>query len=361
METNIGQPENGRKEAALEEALKLWMEMKQVDQAKGWKRLEAEFGRKRSRQKFSLRWRRIRWIAALVVLLIGFGGIFWLQSMPDEVEILIAVDSKQPRLILENGEQISLGHQDGEQEKITEENFVIDRKAKNIVYVPSSSGNDTTKKSLSYNILEVPRGAEYELTLADGTHIWLNAETRLRYPVSFGEKERRVYLEGEAYFEVAKDSLHPFRVESATQVVEVLGTQFNVYAYGKEEQEYTTLIEGKVAVTASLSGQQVVLLPGQQVSVLGADGTLEVEEVDIQQIIDWKNGVFVFDNQNLEVILRKVARWYDVAVFYRNSAVKSIIFKGNLPRYGELSELLNVLESSCDVHFSLQENVLIVE
>ena len=151
------------------------------------------------------------------------------------------------------------------------------------------------------------------------------------------------------------------RVESEAQVVEVLGTQFNVYAYGHEERTYTTLVEGKVAVTASASGQHVQLMPGQQASLGRQGGEIVVGEVNIQQVVDWKNGMFVFDDLSLEAILRKVARWYDVEVFYRNQQAKAIVFKGNLPRYGELPELLKVLENSSEVHFSLKGNTLIVE
>ncbi len=237
-------------------------------------------------------------------------------------------------------------------------NFVIDRRKKNIVYTNRQGGE---QKKWQYNTLEVPRGAEYELILADGTHVWLNADTRLRYPTCFNTDERRVYLEGEAYFQVTKDTAHPFRVESEAQVVEVLGTQLNVYAYGHEERTYTTLVEGKVAVTASASGQHVQLMPGQQASLGRQGGEIVVGEVNIQQVVDWKNGMFVFDDLSLEAILRKVARWYDVEVFYRNQQAKAIVFKGNLPRYGELPELLKVLENSSEVHFSLKGNTLIVE
>ncbi len=266
--------------------------------------------------------------------------------------------NNQPRLILENGEQILLGETQGGKVEEENRNFVIDRRKRNIVYTDNQEEN---KNEWGYNTLEVPRGAEYELILADGTHVWLNADTRLRYPTRFNSGERRVYLEGEAYFQVAKDTVRPFRVESGVQVVEVSGTQFNVYAYGQEELIYTTLVEGRVAVTASASGRRVRLLPGQQALLDRQEGEITVREVNIRQVTDWKNGMFVFDDLSLEAILRKVARWYDVVVFYRNQKARSMVFKGNLPRYGELAELLKVLESSSEVHFSLKGNVLIVE
>ena len=320
MRTDPKQSDENREEAELEEALKLWVEIRQVDRKKGWERLEAEIGRQHGlrRQERRRRLGYFRWLAAAVILCFGIGGLLWLQSV------------RKPQT---------------EQEVKPEEenrNFVIDRRKKNIVYTNRQGGE---QKKWQYNTLEVPRGAEYELILADGTYVWLNADTRLRYPTCFNTDERRVYLEGEAYF----------------QVVEVLGTQFNVYAYGHEERTYTTLVEGKVAVTASASGQHVQLMPGQQASLGRQGGEIVVGEVNIQQVVDWKNGMFVFDDLSLEAILRKVARWYDVEVFYRNQQAKAIVFKGNLPRYGELPELLKVLENSSEVHFSLKGNTLIVE
>ena len=227
----------------------------------------------------------------------------------------------------------------------------------NYLYQKYKSENEV----IAMNTVSVPAGQRTNITLPDGTNVWLNARTTLQYPVTFSQKQRTVFLKGEAYFQVTKDTAHPFRVESEAQVVEVLGTQFNVYAYGHEEQTYTTLVEGKVAVTASASGQHVQLMPGQQASLGRQGGEIVVGEVNIQQVVDWKNGMFVFDDLSLEAILRKVARWYDVEVFYRNQQAKAIVFKGNLPRYGELPELLKVLENSSEVHFSLKGNALIVE
>ena len=145
------------------------------------------------------------------------------------------------------------------------------------------------------------------------------------------------------------------------QTVEVLGTQFNVSAYGDEPEAYTTLVEGSVVVTSLLSGQDLKLHPGQQSVVERQKKGISVREVNTLQVSGWKDGVFVFDDQNLEVILRKVARWYDVEIFYKNEAVKSVVFKGNLPRYGKLPDLLKVLESGSGIRFSLKGRSLIIE
>lgn len=356
METDPQKTMDDRKTDELGEALKLWEEIRQVDQKRGWKRLEAGIKGKRSVHRRQIRLRYIRLAAAVVVLWLGIGGVFWFRSDSEPAVAPVLADRKQPRLILETGEQIGLGAEEGGERQVRTQNFVIDREEKSIIYVASPADK---RERLQYNILEVPRGGEYELILADGTHVWLNADSRLRYPAHFGKKERRVYLEGEAYFQVAKDSACPFRVESVAQTVEVLGTEFNVSAYSDDEGVYTTLVEGRVAVTASRSGEYSVLRPGQQAWVNGQ--AITVNEVNIHQVVDWKNGMFVFDDQNLETILRKVVHWYDVEVFFRNQAARTIIFKGNLPRYRELPELLKVLESSSDVRFSLKGKSLTVE
>lgn len=349
-----------RKETELEEALQLLLEISKVDKKKAWKRLETELrekgGRKSGSHSLTWFWK----IAAVVVLLLAVGGGYrlWQQSGKEMALPTVVVTQGQPRLILNDGRQISLGKEENMSGTSEVEGIRINRQDKSIVY---ASVDSVVSGTLDYNTLEIPRGTEYKLMLADGTRVWLNAQTRLRYPVNFGSGERRVYLEGEAYFEVAKDAGRPFRVESAAQTVEVLGTQFNVYAYPDEPQVYTTLVDGSVAVTAAGSGKQMNLIPGEQVVVEAKYGNMTKGKVNIEEVISWKNGMFVFDDQTLETILGKVARWYDVEVFYKNTRAKAFVFKGNLPRYGELSELLKVLESGSQVRFAVKGRALVVE
>ena len=349
-----------RKETELEEALQLWMEIRGVDREKGWKRLKIALPLAGDRHVGGNNLRGFRKIAAVIVLLLAVGGGYWLwrETGKEMAESTVVVTQGQPRLILNNGQQIPLGKGEDVPETSEVEGIRIDRKDKRIVYAATDS---VVGGTLDYNTLEIPRGTEYKLILADGTQVWLNVQTRLRYPVSFGSGERRVYLEGEAYFEVTKDAGRPFRVESAAQTVEVLGTQFNVYAYPDEQQVYTTLVEGSVAVTAVGSGKQMNLKPGEQTVVEAEHGDMAKSKVNIEEVISWKNGMFVFDDQSLEIILGKVARWYDVEVFYKNVQAKTLVFKGNLPRYGELSELLKVLESGSQVRFAVKGRSLVVE
>ena len=349
-----------RKDTELEEAVQLWAEIKQVDRKKGWERLMAELPEARRKKQKILWIVRIRKMAAVVVLLLAIGGSWWLWKLPEQklVVTATAVESGQPRLILNNGQQIALGESGGIEGTDSMQGVIINRQDKSIVYTATDS---VASGILEYNTLEIPRGTEYKLALADGTMVWLNADSRLRYPVNFAKDERRVFLEGEAYFEVTKDARRPFRVESVAQTVEVLGTQFNVYAYPEEQRIYTTLVEGSVEVTAVTSGDRLRLKPGEQAVVGAQNGQIGMEKVNIEQVISWKEGMFVFDDQDLESILRKVARWYNVEVFYKNNAAKELVFKGNLPRYGKLPDLLKVLESGSAVRFSLKGRSLVVE
>ncbi len=355
MENSQNQPEELRKQAELEEALQIWAEMRQVDPQKGWARLSSSVNKKSVIKK---RFTNLRLVAAVATLLVCVGGLWWMKWSEKPEGMVVVSDAKQPRLILYNGEEIALGLEKEGEQTVYYPHFVINRKEKNII---CSDSVTIEEKERRYNLLDVPRGAEYELVLPDGTHVWLNADSRLRFPTHFDPKERKVYLVGEAYFQVAKEANRPFRVEVFSQVVEVLGTEFNVYAYQHENLMYTTLVEGRVAIAIEGSEKQQVLLPGQQAVVGKQDGSLVVHEVNIAQVVDWKNGMFVFDEQSLEVILRKAARWYDVEISYENLEAKSIVFKGNLPRYGKLPELLKILESSSDIHFTLEENRLVVK
>lgn len=348
------------KESQLEEAIQLWVEMKQVNRKKGWDRLITRLPEAGNRKRSILRLGWFGRTAAVAGLFVLLGSICYLWMQPEKVErpLTVVAIASQPRLILDNGQQISLEKSENPGEMAQVKGVVIDRQTRNVIYTTPDA---VPARVLEYNTLEIPRGSEYKLTLADGTQVWLNAETRLRYPVNFGSAERRVYLEGEAYFEVSKDAERPFRVESFAQTVEVLGTQFNVYAYTDEQQLYTTLVEGSVAVKAAGSGKQMKLKPGEQAVLQAQDGSIAVGKVNIEEVVYWKDGIFVFDDQTLETILKKVVRWYDVEVFYRNNSAKKLVFKGNLPRYAELPQLLKILENTGQVRFSLKERSLVVE
>lgn len=217
------------------------------------------------------------------------------------------------------------------------------------------SYNDGTEvSSLLRNVATVntPRGGTYQITLADGTKVWLNAASTLKFPSGFtGAAQRKVTLSGEAYFEVAKVTDHnrrvPFIVESKGQQVEVLGTHFNISSYDEEETVKTTLLEGSVKVN------QQILTPGHE-AILTHDRQIRINKVDADDAIDWKNGEFVCKNEPLNQIMRKLARWYDVEVVYTNPKLKNLTFSGSLSRYDQVSGVLNALEQAGTIRFKLE-------
>jgi len=221
-----------------------------------------------------------------------------------------------------------------------------------LVYTLSDKSVTQNIDNLAYNILETPKGGEYQLNLPDGTKIWLNAGSTLKYPTSFEHaKERKVTLNGEAYFEVAHNKDLPFRVVTDKQLVEVLGTHFNINAYGSEPNTETTLLEGSVKVAQNESGKEMLLKPGQQ-SLVGKDFT--VAAVDTESVVDWKNGDFNFKDEDLKASMRKIARWYDVEIIYDDSAPDDLQLGGWVSRSKNISTVLKVIESTGKVHFKVQ-------
>ncbi|MGX5690683.1 FecR family protein [Arcticibacter tournemirensis] len=212
------------------------------------------------------------------------------------------------------------------------------------------SGNAKASTN-SFNTMQTPRGGIYQIELPDGTRVWLNSASTLKYPLSFSGRERRVELEGEAYFEVTDNKTMPFKVACKGQLVEVLGTHFNINSYGDEIASKTTLLEGSVRISSVETGNYKIILPGQQAIVRHAD--LTVRNVDPENTIAWKNGLFQFDNEDIRTIMNKIARWYDVEVSYE-SELKSMRFGGTVSRYSDLQKVLKKLELTNTIHFKIE-------
>jgi transmembrane sensor len=210
-----------------------------------------------------------------------------------------------------------------------------------------------------FNALSTPRGGQYQLQLPDGTRVWLNAASTIRYPTAFTEAERMVEVRGEAYFEVAKDKAHPFIVSTNKQSIKVLGTHFNISAYDDEKTTTTTLLEGSVEVKPIRGNTAKTLRPGDE-ATLGAAG-LVIQQVDAEEAVAWKNGYFRFDDEPLESILKRVARWYDVGFEYRDPELRTVALSGLTNRYADVSDLLETLELSKQVKFKLSGRTIWVE
>ncbi len=214
---------------------------------------------------------------------------------------------------------------------------------------------------VKYNTLVIPKGGQFFLTLADGTEVWLNAGTTLRYPTSFIGEERKVELTGEAYFEVSKNAEMPFRVITGEQVVEVLGTSFNVSSYQEDSSIYTTLVEGKVSVFLEKTPQvHEILLPEQQSVFVKGTGKIDQRTVEVEQYIAWKDGWFYFQNEPLETIMQTLSRWYDVEVQFVNEEAKKFRFTGKIKKYEDLKEVLNLLEKTNEVTFKIERRYITV-
>lgn len=303
---------------------------------------------------------RLRWAGGVAAaVLVAAGAFLLVREEPAPVTVVQerVIPAGSPRAVLRlgNGEVVDL---DTLQRTITQGEVSVSKSEdRKLSYVGGASSGKPAGKTV-YNEVEVPKGGEYDLVLADGTAVWLNAESRLRFPVEFRGKERRVVLEGEAYFEVKKDAERPFRVEIRRSVVEVLGTEFNVSGYGDEERVYTTLVAGKVKVEAD--GNDLVLSPGEQCVLTPADGAMSKQRVDVEKFIAWKKGRFILEEQSLEQIMQKFARWYDITVFYQNPNLKGKVFKGSVPRYTELRRVLEVLEKTGEARFNIQGNTVVV-
>lgn len=306
---------------------------------------------------------RMPWLqmAAAAVLLIAFGTVLYLylnkrvtghaatQQVADNT---IIPGSNKAILTLNDGRKISLT--DAANGHIAEEaGITVTKKADGqLLYTVSEnkSGGANT-----FNTVETPRGGQYQVVLPDGTKVWLNAATSLRFPTKFSATERTVYLDGEAYFEVAHNKNSPFRVALNGQQVEVLGTHFNVMAYKDESTIRTTLLEGSVKLTAPVGS--ILLQPGEQ-GYIAKSSAFTRENVDVTIVTAWKDGLFKFNGINMRTLMRQISRWYDIEIEYEPGVKDDVVF-GAISRTSDLSKLLHVLELG-GVHFRLNGRKLTV-
>lgn len=345
---------NGHKKAA-----KTWFDhhrirrcldfMEQYDAAQAWKRLQR---RKNLRQMRRLAYRSVAVAASfLLIFAVAYTALSHQFSHQEVVEAVAQdsfpeMGSRKAILTLDDGKEIDLGTKDGYIENL-EGAIAISKPNEALVY---RDGKKETAATIGYNTLTVPRGGEYLLVLADGTRVWLNSESSLRYPVSFSGK-REVTLTGEAYFEVAKDSKHPFTVSIASNKVEVLGTKFNVSAY-PESKIYTTLAEGKVRVC---NRETSVTLVANQQAVMCETGDIDIKSVDASLFTSWSKGMYEFRQTELGDIAAQLSRWYNIDICFNDEKLKHKRFAGAIFRNNELSFAIEVIEKVSNVKF-IREN-----
>lgn len=297
--------------------------------------------------------------AAAVLLLISAGTWFRVLQKDKEDQLLYATANISPgrnmaTLTLANGKKITLDSiAEG---RFAEQNGISISKTANGNIVYQVKDRHTGSKSEEFNTIQTPKGGTYQVNLPDGTKVWLNAASSLKFPVSFSGKERRVELAGEGYFEVAKDKTKPFFVKTDSQETEVLGTHFNINAYGDNASQQTTLLEGSVKVSGikNTSVRPVVLKPGES-SLLNSAG-IAVEAANIEEDIAWKNGNFRFDNMPLCSILKQLNRWYNIDIDYTD--VPELGFTGYISRNEQLYRVLHMLELTGNVKFKMENHIL---
>lgn len=308
--------------------------------------LEQKIKKDRHRRKL----RKISYAAAILpFVLLSFWFLNREKSCQKEVVVsqFIHHGSSKALLKLERGKTIYLENIVGEIQ--VDSNVVADRTS--LQYVRRADNIPGEMHTLI-----IPRGGEFFIQLEDGTKVWLNSESELRYISVFDTTERNVVLKGEAYFEVAKDENRPFVVVVGEQRIQVLGTSFGVRAYENEGVVLTTLEEGQVSV--SVGERHVVLRPGEQAEMI--DGNLDVKRVNTSLYTAWRTGKYIFIDQSLGSIMTTLSRWYDVHVFYASPGLEQIRFTGELTRYGEIEELLRKFEILEKVKFDIKDKTVII-
>jgi len=308
-----------------------------------------------------------RWsVAAVFLLIVGGGAFFFLHGR--EARPIVTVAAKpaariQPGankavLTLANGQQVILNDAQngtiGQQGNIR----VVKLDSGQLAYATptAESPADQLAKGMLYNTITTPRGGQYQVTLADGTKVWLNAESSLRFPTAFTGKDREVELTGEAYFEVKADKDKPFLVQAGQTETRVLGTNFNIMAYSDEGAVKTTLLEG--AVSMGLGTKSALLQPGEQGQYDEGKNNIATRAVNTRAVVAWKDGYYFFDRTPVKSVMRQIARWYDVTIVYKGATPEDEIV-GKLPRTADVREVLHIMEL-IGIHFKIEGKTIIV-
>ena len=328
------------------------------DTSRRWIQLKEDMDKTPRKRRLLLRvWKSV---AAVFVAAVAGGLLYWQitdSARPVEEQVLVAQirpGETQAVLITGKGQQLLLqGLKD----------TCLDITGNETLKISKDGSLEYSLSALSrmpeWHTLQVPRGGEYKIVLDDGTEIWLNSASELKYPAHFVGNERRVCLVGEAYFQVARNEAAPFIVETRDMDVKVLGTSFNVSAYEDEENSHATLVEGRVEVDDKINGEKVTLTPGEQALLQGKE--MVVREVNTKLYSMWRLDRFTFASEDMEGVIRKLSRWYNVNFFFSNSSMKQKRFTGSLPKYSDISQVLKMIEMTTDIKFQVKGNTIIIQ
>lgn len=324
-------------------------EIASFDTEKDWKKVV-----EKTRRYKTIQWRKWSGVAAVVLILLGAGITAWFR-MPETTHITATTGTKNTiRLNTASGESFLL-----DSVKCIETGKTVMKNSGKRLLVQTS---DIQEKDIEWNTIEIPRGADYMLILDDGTEIFLNAETVLRFPNQFKNKgNREVWLKGEAYFKVQRDSLRPFIVHSEETSVRVLGTVFNIMAYPNVPELQVTLLSGKVEVEENAKGTKVTLKPGEQAVYNKQQKKLGERTVDVSYYTAWHEKMFAFRDCPLVQVMEILARWYDVEVFFQNTQARDYIYTGKIKRYASLKEVLDNFRETREFDFEIHGKTVIIK
>lgn len=344
-------------------------QLEDADQIKSWLTAPSRFSSHKGYsdfQKYTYRsknihlWRFVRIAVSVMIpilLVVGAYQIFTGQGEENPMAHTITPISSKAYIRMDNGERVGLGLDTGYM--VETDGTKIIREKNKVMY--TNAGN-SAQEEVVYNELIVPRGGEYMLILSDSSKIWINAGSRLKYPVCFKGNNREVYLlEGEAYFDVTKNEDKPFWVFTSRGSVKVLGTEFNVRDYSDEDQVVTTLVNGSIQYMDDVDAdKREILQPGYQIVVNKEMEEWQIRKVNMNEFTAWKDGLYVFNNLTLEELMKTVERNYDVTVFFANEACKSLRFSGDLQKYENVEYFLRYIETGGDVRFMVKDRIITI-
>mgnify|MGYP000406000360 FL=1 len=308
------------------------------------------------KRRFFTRYR----VVACLLLLIGVGTLLvynrYSRLQPSDLLVQsIHPGSSKAVLITNEGKQIIL--QDSLNQEIQVDESVTVKNTGLLAEYCLQDLQAAEQAEIKYNTIVVPRGGEYEVRLPDGSYVWMNADSEIRFPVVFTGQTRQVSLKGEAYFDVTKNDKQPFIVETDLGEVKVYGTQFNVKFYPEEKEIKATLVEGNIGFKSE-EVAELKIKPGYQLRLAEGAKKPEVKPVKIYNEIAWKNRMFCFESERLESIMLKLERWYNVDIIFEDSGLKKFKFSGNLNRYDNIDKILHFFEEVFDVKFAVEENTI---
>lgn len=346
-----------RKIRETEKVLKSVQVQGRIDSRKSWERLEASLiVRPRRRQR--LFWAIGTAVAASVALVLMFASPFSRQDEqgdPLVAQVSIAPGGVKAVLQYEDGETIDLTSSTSSRIVTSDGSVLVNDSVKGLRYDQGEAVN----RPMKYHTLTVPVGGEYHFTLADGTRVWVNSASKVRFPDHFSGEKREIHMKGEVYLEVARDEAHPFIVHAGENKVRVLGTKFNLTAYPEEQKVITTLVEGSVEFQNTHSS--VRLKPGEQSVSDRVTNKLEKQKVDVSVYTSWVSGTFEYERMPLSDITRQLSRWYDVQFVYEAEEFRVHPFTGVVKRDQTLDEVLSIIGKTTNIRFEISERKIIIK